>query len=300
MADNQDITLKIRVLDTKGNFRGGTVDVEYKHRTLSDRGKNRGLDASREINLAGLRRAPQGDYQITVIPTDVFKPQSQFITIPSSGFATMTVTIEGKGISDPEPTEPLNPGAVGPSIQIQPNEARTLITIAAQQSVLEAAGARVPSDPRQLPSSVLWQEGPAALLVDLAHIDVRVGSGLITVSIPVSCDQLPGERGVVDVDFVVGTADRPTGLLAAATDPRGPRVVIRRWGEALTALAWQSVLGSMGGVAAATGRDRDGASLIPVALTATPGALNLLTQARHEMDRLRPGRVVTPRTSVRM
>jgi hypothetical protein len=116
----------------------------------------------------------------------------------------------------------------------------------------------------------------------------------------VRCDQLPGERGVVDVDFVVGTPDRPTGLLAAATEPRGPRVVIRPWGEALTALAWQSVLSSLGGVAAATGMDRDGASLIPTALTATPGGLNILVQARHEMDRLRPGRVVTPRTSIRM
>ena len=300
MADTQDITLKIRVLDPKGNFRGGTVDVEYKHRTLSHRGKHRGLDASGEINLAGLRRTPQGEYQITVTPTDVFKPQSQFITIPPSGFATMTVTFERGGTPEPPPTGPLSPGAVGPSIQIKPNEVRTLIAIAAQQSVLEAAGARVPSDPQQLPSSVLWQEGPAALLVDLAHIDVRVGSGLITVSIPVRCDQLPDERGVVDVDFVVGTPDRPTGLLAAATDPRGPRVVIRRWGEALTALAWQSVLSSIGGVAAANGIDRDGASLIPVALTATAGALNLLVQARHEMDRVRPGRVVTPRTNFRM
>lgn len=300
MADNEDITLKIRVLDAKGNFRGGTVDVEFKHRTLSDRGRHRGLDASGEINLAGLRRAPRGDYQITVTPTDVFKPQSQFINIPASGFATMTVTIEREGIREPPPTEPLKPGAVGPSIQIKPNEARTLIAIAARESVLEAAGARIPSDPQQLPSSVLWQEGPAALMVDLALIDVRVGTGLITVSIPVRCDQLPGERGVVDVDFVVGTPDRPTGLLAAATEPRGPRVVIRRWGEALTALAWQSVLSSVGGVAAASGRDRDGALLIPAALTATPGALNILVQARHEMDRLRPGRVVNPITRIRM
>jgi hypothetical protein len=38
MPDNQDITLKIFVLDEKGNFRGGTVDVEFKHLTLSDHG----------------------------------------------------------------------------------------------------------------------------------------------------------------------------------------------------------------------------------------------------------------------
>src|SRR4030095_7556989 len=94
MPDNQDITLKILVHDAQGKFRGGTVDVEFKHRTLSDHGTQRGLDASREINIAGLRRAPTGDYQITVTPTDVFKPKAQFVNIPASGFATMTVTIE--------------------------------------------------------------------------------------------------------------------------------------------------------------------------------------------------------------
>jgi len=106
MANTPDITLKILVLDAPGHFRGGTVDVEFKHRTVSDHGRHRGLDASREINIAGLRRAPTGDYQITVIPTDVFKPQSQFVNIPASGFATMTVTIERTPIPDPQPPQP--------------------------------------------------------------------------------------------------------------------------------------------------------------------------------------------------
>lgn len=101
MADNQDIALKIRVVDAQGKFHGGTVDIELKHRTLSDRSVQRGLDASREIVFSGLRRAPTGDYQVTVTPTGAFKPHSQFITIPASGFATMTVTVDhGR---DPEP-----------------------------------------------------------------------------------------------------------------------------------------------------------------------------------------------------
>jgi len=103
MAGNQDITLKILVFDEKGNFRGGTVDVEFKHRTLSEHRTQRGLDASREINIAGLRRAPTGDYQITVTPTDVFEPKSQFVNIPASGFATMKVTIDRERIPDPQP-----------------------------------------------------------------------------------------------------------------------------------------------------------------------------------------------------
>jgi hypothetical protein len=110
MPDNQDITLRILVHDAQGQFRGGTVDVEFKHRTLSDYGKQRGLDASREINIAGLRRAPTGDYKITVTPTDVFKPQSQFINIPASGFLTIEVIIKDERITGPgpEPAAKLN------------------------------------------------------------------------------------------------------------------------------------------------------------------------------------------------
>ncbi|MGZ8842403.1 MAG: neuraminidase-like domain-containing protein, partial [Pyrinomonadaceae bacterium] len=103
MADTQDITLKIRVLDAQGNFRGGTVDVEFRHRTLSDQSTQRGLDASREINIAGLRRAPTGDYKITVIPTDVFKPQSQFVNIPASSFEIMEVKIDRALTPEPKP-----------------------------------------------------------------------------------------------------------------------------------------------------------------------------------------------------
>src|SRR4051812_39181116 len=110
MPNNQDITLKILVHDAQGQFRGGTVDVEFKHRTLSDHGTQRGLDASREINIAGLRRAPTGDYQITVTPTDVFEPKSQFVNIPASGFATMKVIIDRVRIPDsrPDPTFVVN------------------------------------------------------------------------------------------------------------------------------------------------------------------------------------------------
>jgi hypothetical protein len=96
----------------------------------------------------------------------------------------------------------------------------------------------------------------------------------------------------VTVDFVVGTPSRPTGLLAASTEPRGPRVVVRRWGEALTALAWQAVLDATGGVAAAAGADRDGSVLIPVVLTASRDGIAVVGQARHEIDRVRRGQVV--------
>jgi hypothetical protein len=190
------------------------------------------------------------------------------------------------------PPEPLKAGAAIAPIPVQPQEAASLITLAVRQGVLEATGARVPADPKQLPTSVLWQEGPDALLVEVAGIKVKFAAGVISVAIPVRSDELPRTRDTVEVDLVFGTPDRPTGLLAAATEPRGARAVVRRWGEALTALAWQAVLNSIGGVAAAAGVDRDGAPLIPTALTVTSSGIAVLGQARHEMDRMRRGQVI--------
>lgn len=191
------------------------------------------------------------------------------------------------------PREPLEPGRTAPPIPVPPKDAGRLVTIAARQAALEAAGVAVPADVERLPAAVLWQEGPDALLVEVGAIEVRVGDGVIAVAIPVRCDQLPRGRDLVQVDLVFGTPARPAGLLAAATEPRGPRVVVRRWSDALTALAWQAVLDTIGGVAAAAGVDRDGTALIPAALTVGPGGLAILAQARHAIDRLRPGRVVS-------
>ena len=115
------------------------------------------------------------------------------------------------------PAEPLDPGAVAAPVPLQPKEAAGLMTIAARQAVLMAIGARVPSDARQLPAAVLWQDGPDALLVELAGIDVQIADGLVSVAIPLRCDQLPKGRDLVVVDLVLGTPDRPTGMLAAAS-----------------------------------------------------------------------------------
>jgi hypothetical protein len=190
------------------------------------------------------------------------------------------------------PADPLPPSGVTAPVPIDPKQTAGLITIAARQAVLAATGARLPSDPAQLPSSVLWQDGADTLLVEVAGINVQVGDGLVSVTIPVQCDQLLNGRDVVIVDLVLGTPGRPTGMLAAATEPRGPRVVVRRWGEALLALAWQALLDTAGGVAGAAGTDQDGAVLIPTGLTASQNGLAIIAQARHPFDRIRPGQVV--------
>jgi hypothetical protein len=190
------------------------------------------------------------------------------------------------------PEEPLAPGTATAPIRVPRRRFASLVNAAAAEAALTSAGARVPSDPTRLPRSVLWEEGADALLVEVGRVDVQLGDGVVSVLIPVRCDQLAEGAETVAVDFVVGTPERPTGLLAAAMDPRGPRAVVGRWGEALTALAWQAVLESAGGVAGAAGMDHDGAPLVPVALTAGRTGVAVVAQARHAIDRVRPSRVV--------
>jgi hypothetical protein len=190
------------------------------------------------------------------------------------------------------PAAPLPAGTPLAPLPILPTEAGSLIGVAARQAVLAAAGARIPSDPAMLPATVLWQDGPAALLVEVGAIAVQLDEGLVSIGIPVRCDQLPRGRELVTVEFVVGTPARPAGMLAAASEPRGSRVVVERWGEALLGLAWQALLDAVGGVAGAAGVDEDGAVLVPTALTASANGLALTAQARHGIDRIRPGQVV--------
>lgn len=190
------------------------------------------------------------------------------------------------------PAAPLGAGAALDPLPILPKEVSSLLGVAARQAVLAAAGGRLPDDPERLPTSVLWQDGPAALLVEVGGLAVNLGDGLLSVAIPVRCDQLPRGRELVTVDFVLGTPGRPAGMLVAAAEPRGSRLVVGRWGEALTALAWQALLDAVGGVAGAAGVDEDGAVLVPTAMTASPNGLAVVSQARHAIDRERPGRVV--------
>jgi hypothetical protein len=89
MPRPQDTLLKIRVKDPKGNFLGGKVDVELTHRALREHAVHRGLDASLEIRVRGLRRKRSGDYLVTVTPAGGLRPQMGVVSVPPSGIATL-------------------------------------------------------------------------------------------------------------------------------------------------------------------------------------------------------------------
>lgn len=170
------------------------------------------------------------------------------------------------------PPDPLGAGQTGPEIPVDPKSA-----IALMQAALRPARGE----------TILMREGDNELLVDVAKIGLRFADGLVIVLIPVRCDQV--RATMIQVPFAVGSSKRPAGLIAATESaPRGPLLVTEIWGEALTALAWQALLGVAASLAAESGRDVDGAGLIPVGLRATENGLQILTMARHPFDRIRP------------
>jgi hypothetical protein len=89
-----DVGLQLNVVTADDVPFQGIVDIECKHQTLSDRRNFRNVDASHTIAIRGLMRAPQGLYEVTVTPTAVFKPVSQFVNIPASGSVTAEFRVD--------------------------------------------------------------------------------------------------------------------------------------------------------------------------------------------------------------
>jgi hypothetical protein len=99
-TDN-DTCLRLRILNPQRQLLGGTVDLEFKRRNV-DRGITvKGAEASKDINVRGLLRAPHGHYQLIVSPTDVFKPLTQFVNIPANGFNTLEIVIDKEAAEKP-------------------------------------------------------------------------------------------------------------------------------------------------------------------------------------------------------
>ena len=88
------ICIRIRVLNSLHQPRGGTVNIEFQPQDAGEIVKVKAADASKDIDVLGLRRYPQVPlYEVTVTPTNVFKPTSQFVKIPPSGFDTVEFVI---------------------------------------------------------------------------------------------------------------------------------------------------------------------------------------------------------------
>jgi hypothetical protein len=179
-----------------------------------------------------------------------------------------------KTCPDALPPDPIEPSTLAPAITLKGEELEGLV---------RAALAGADGDP-----AVVLVDGDSELVVHLQRTRLAVRVGLVLVGLTVECDQTG--RVEVVVPFAVGVPDRPAGLVAVTeTRPRGPDVIVRRWGDALTALAWRALLDVATGISRHAGADLDAAPLVPGALLAEDGALAVVPQARHSFDRTGPG-----------
>lgn len=102
MADNNDISFRVTVVNPQGQSLGGAVDLEYQPQGEGQPLLVKGADASKDIDVSGLERSPRGLYQLTITPSDVFKPVSQFVNISARGFAKATALIDKATAQTPQ------------------------------------------------------------------------------------------------------------------------------------------------------------------------------------------------------
>jgi hypothetical protein len=105
---NRDTSIRLRLLNLQRQPLGGTVDLEFKPQDSGETKLVKSVDASKDIDVSGLQRTPRGLYQLTVTPTDVFKPVSQFVSIPASGFNVVEVIVDKGTQTSPPPPVPVD------------------------------------------------------------------------------------------------------------------------------------------------------------------------------------------------
>lgn len=170
------------------------------------------------------------------------------------------------------PTGPLPPGDVVDPIEVRNDDFQELIYTALGVT------------DRRRRNQVIWEQAGSELLVHLGETRVQVVEGLIIVGLTVESNE--SGRVEVTIPFAVGRRDRLAGMVATTEPkPRGPNIIIDRWGESLIAAAWQAVLDVIGTLSARAGVDEDGSPLLPGAIVAEGNVLSVVAQAPQIFER---------------
>jgi hypothetical protein len=170
----------------------------------------------------------------------------------------------------------LEPGT--PSPQTLRIPVRSAITL------LRQASRTVANLPKDSPLTVVWTLGESELLVRLDGLSLSCGPGVVSVKVPVRCDQLSKETPM-SVIFGVGTTERTTGLVMTTySRAGGSEVVAAVWTDALSAFAWECLLHLAQQISAAAGEDSTGKKLVPGAIGAERDLLLVRPMARHDLS----------------
>jgi hypothetical protein len=136
------------------------------------------------------------------------------------------------------------------------------------------ATVRVVADlPRDSSPEVVWVLGASELLVHTAGIELSCRPGQVTITVPVTCDQLRDDARI-QVPFAVGTVDAPSGLVMSTLDvPVGPALIVTAWAGSLIAFAWEALLHLTEQLCASRGQDDAGRPFSPGYVAADRGVL---------------------------
>lgn len=149
------------------------------------------------------------------------------------------------------------------------------------QRLLREVARLVADLPRDSSRDVVWTLGSSELLVHTGRLVLAVSAGLVTVGIPVECDQV--DPTTIEVPLGVGTTKQVRGLFASTSDsPIGPSVVTGIWSDALAAFAYECLVTLAQHIAAQSGTDPGGRTLVPAAVAAERGLLLVKAMARNE------------------
>ena|SRR5262252_4624568 len=141
----------------------------------------------------------------------------------------------------------------------------------------------VAHDEAQGQGQVVWTSSAGELLVFVGALDLACAPGLVTVTVPVACDQVPSGT-IIAVPFGVGRPGQVTGLVMSTIDrPTGPDPVVDAWAPSLTAYGWGALLGVAVRVSA-----RAGAGLVPASIGADEAALLILPTPNQPLPVLVP------------
>ena len=172
----------------------------------------------------------------------------------------------------PRPPLPVvKPGEVVATATVEPRSLQRLV----QSAITPESG-----------DAFVWTQADDEVIVHTGKTRVVTGDGIVAIAFTLECVETDGPAEVV-VPFACGSKDHLAGMIAATENrPRGPAILVDRWGDAIIATAWQALLDVADSAASGTGTDIDGRPLRAGALVAGIDGLTITPQAPHDFERI--------------